>query len=115
MQPNGSQRQRSIETGSLTFDTAQMFRFTLLRGGDTKAGGTGPPPAGTAGGAGRAAVVSQRFRRVTPMSLPPPPLQEELASAISQLIHVVNNSEARKSRRFHDFQNFLVHQPGYLA
>lgn len=43
-----------------------------------------------------------------PSVSPTPPLQEELANAISQLIHVVNTSEARKSRCFHDFQHLRV-------
>lgn len=42
------------------------------------------------------------------MFLPNPPLQEELANIISQLIHVVHSSEARKSRCFPGFQTSLL-------
>ena len=45
---------------------------------------------------GRDAVLSW-FHVITPLFFPNPTLQEELANTISQLIHVVNNSEARKS------------------
>lgn len=70
---------QSIEIAGFTFGKIQIFARTLLSGGD--------------GGGGRQGCDVAR----NPLLLPHASVQEELARTISQLIHVVNTPEARKS------------------
>lgn len=73
----------SLEIEGFTFGKIQTFPRTLLSGGDVVA--EAQVPARGRQGQGRDRGFS------------PTRLQEELARTISQLIHVVNTPEARKS------------------